>query len=309
MAHSGRPPAGRVALLSLLLLGVARTPPSPLFLVAPARRGGRPAIHGHRRGVSPLGALAPAGRAPQLHASRRGSAAAAAATLVDQGQTSAGVEDALLAAIDAKLAEFERKHVVDEAAALAKTPFAIAPADLIKSAKVFLAYDQGVSAPQLLAEDFKFRGPVVGPLGRDEYLAAAGSVDFAGAFPDATPEWHHFRIDPFEPNRVWMTARGQGTNSGEAGSSSLFHTPTGLSYVNPPTACSLTFTAKGQVLQYTIGHVMDRAIGNTGGLGGIYGILYAIGKPLPFPEAKPWRKSLRYRLFHRLGRALQGFKK
>lgn len=37
--------------------------------------------------------------------------------------------------------------------------------------------------------------------------------------------------------------------------------------------------------------VMDRRIGNTGGLGGIYGILYAIGKPLPFPEARPWKMS------------------
>ena len=27
--------------------------------------------------------------------------------------------------------------------------------------------------------------------------------------------------------------------------------------------------------------------------GGLYGILYAIGKPLPFPEARPWKMSKR----------------
>ena len=54
---------------------------------------------------------------------------------------------------------------------------------------------------------------------------------------------------------------------------------------------SLTFNEKGQVTKYTIGYAMDKDLGNTGGLGGIFGILYALGKPLPFPEAQPWRKS------------------
>ena len=36
------------------------------------------------------------------------------------------------------------------------------------------------------------------------------------------------------------------------------------------------------------GYVMDRRQGNTGGLGGLLGPFYAIGKPLPFPEAQPY---------------------
>ena len=35
-------------------------------------------------------------------------------------------------------------------------------------------------------------------------------------------------------------------------------------------------------------------MGNTGGLGGVFGPAYAIGKPLPFPEANPWKPSKRY---------------
>jgi hypothetical protein len=34
------------------------------------------------------------------------------------------------------------------------------------------------------------------------------------------------------------------------------------------------------------------------------GIMYAIGKPLPFPEANPWKMSKRYRAFNALGNAL-----
>jgi len=56
----------------------------------------------------------------------------------------------------------------------------------------------------------------------------------------------------------------------------------------------LTFNEQGQVVEYTIGYPMDRRLGNTGGLGGVFGLFYAIGKPLPFPEANPWKISKRY---------------
>ena len=51
------------------------------------------------------------------------------------------------------------------------------------------------------------------------------------------------------------------------------------------------------------------SVGNTGGLGGIFGPLVAIGKPLPFPEAKPYKMSKRYRFFNKLGQFLSYLKK
>lgn len=199
---------------------------------------------------------------------------------------------------------WEQKQLVDEAAMLAESKFPIAPADLILKAKTYLAYEQGVSKPELLDEAFEFVGPVVGPLGKAQYLKAVGGFHFSDAFPDANAEFHHFRVDPFEPSRVWFTARGKGTNTG-ASASPLFAKPTGKAYVNPPQACSLRFTEDGKVNQYTIGYVMDRRIGNTGGLGGIYGIAYAMGKPLPFPEAQPWKPSFKYKIFQKIGGFLQ----
>ena len=64
---------------------------------------------------------------------------------------------------------------------------------------------------------------------------------------------------------------------------------------------------EGKVKKFTIGYVMDRDQGNTGGLGGAYGLLYAIGKPLPFPEAQPWKMSKRYKLFQAIGRITSRF--
>ena len=131
----------------------------------------------------------------------------------------------------------------------------------------------------------------VGPLGKDEFLNAIGSVDMETAFPDFQGEFYNFQVDPFEGNRVWYVARGRGTNTGPL--LPFARVPTGKSLVNPPQACSLTFDESGLVTKYTIGYIMDRSVGNTGGLGGLYGVLYAIGKPLPFPEARPWKMSKR----------------
>ena len=44
----------------------------------------------------------------------------------------------------------------------------------------------------------------------------------------------------------------------------------------------MLFNSAGEATQLTVGYVMDRQLGNTGGLGGVFGILYAIGYGLPF---------------------------
>ena len=125
-----------------------------------------------------------------------------------------------------------------------------------------------------------------------------GGFNLKEAFPDLNPRFHHFRLDPLDAGRVWFTSQASGTDKG---SGFLGNQPTGKSFSTPPQACSLKFNEEGKVVKYTIGVVMDRQVGNTGGLGGLYGILYAIGKPLPFPEAQPWRMSKRYWLFQALG--------
>jgi len=150
-------------------------------------------------------------------------------------------------------------------------------------------------------QDFTFEGPVVGPLNKGQLLEALNGFDFIGAFPDQNAHFHHFRVDPFEENRVWVTARGIGTNTGKL----LGGKPSQKQVITPPQTLSLKFNEKGQIRKMTVGYVMDRSVGNTGGLGGIFGFLYAAGKPLPFPEANPWRMSKRYRFFNFLGRLMK----
>ena len=197
---------------------------------------------------------------------------------------------------------------IDETDRLSKRPeSALPPDEMILIAKKFLASKGGLGGdPKFLSPSFTFEGPVVGPLGREEFLEAIGSVDFAAAFPDFQSEFYGFHVDPFEGDRVWYTARGKGKNTGPLLPFVPETSGTGLTVVNPPQVCSITIDhATGLITKYTIGYVVDRTVGNTGGLGGLYGILYALGRPLPFPEAQPWKKSFQYDLFQKVGGLLQ----
>lgn len=175
---------------------------------------------------------------------------------------------------------------------------------LIAIVKEALAYNNGIGLnPDSLASDFKFEGPVVGPLTKSAFVTALGNVDFKAAFPDWKGQFYGFHVDPIDGNRVWYIARGEGTNKGP------FPGPleaTGRQVINPPQACSMTINEQGLISRYTIGYVVDRNVGNTGGLGGLYGILYAIGRGLPFPEAQPWSPSPPYIAFQKIGQFLGG---
>ena len=197
---------------------------------------------------------------------------------------------------------------INEPEELGKRPAtALATDEMIVIAKRFLASSGGLGGdPEMLSPTFTFEGPVVGPLGKKEFVNAIGSVDFGAAFPDFTSEFYGFHVDPFEGNRVWYTARGKGKNTGPLVPFVPKDSGTGITVVNPPQVCSITIDhSTGLISRYTIGYVVDRTVGNTGGLGGLYGILYALGRPLPFPEANPWKKSIQYDLFNKIGGLLQ----
>ena len=79
--------------------------------------------------------------------------------------------------------------------------------DKIGIAKDFIASDSGVSKPDLLAEEFLFEGPVVGPLSKQEYLKAVGSFDLKTAFPDCRTNANNFIVDGDDPDLVRFTTR------------------------------------------------------------------------------------------------------
>jgi len=96
---------------------------------------------------------------------------------------------------------------VDTDKLLAESSFPLSSDEMIDLSKTFLLSRGGLGAdPELLASSFQFEGPVVGPLSKDAFTKALGSVDFDAAFPDFQGEFYGFHVDPFEGNRVGRRA-------------------------------------------------------------------------------------------------------
>jgi len=202
--------------------------------------------------------------------------------------------------------------MADEEALLAKRTFPIPPDQLIGLAKAFTAAqlagtaDGSNGGSDWFAEDFSFVAPVVGPFDKELFIDSLKSFDLKTAFPTMSSNYHHWRVCPFEPNRVWYSIKYIGTNDGPV----LGRPATGKSVESPVQAHSITFNEKGEVTKFTIGYVLDKETGNTGGLGGVFGLFYAIGYALPFPESQPYKPSLLYGSLMSANRLIQdGFKK
>lgn len=209
-------------------------------------------------------------------------------------------------------------EIIDEKATLAHSQKALfgnfSAAQLIEKAKYMLQKEFGCLEPDLLAEDFQFLFPVVGPLPKEEFVEAFGGFKVNQVFPMARANYWNFSVDPLEPNRVWFLAKAvmpfeePRQPNDEPGDLqqlllgtrrlwsifSFFGTPKPPTVIRtPPQMLSISFDEQGKCYKLTGGYCVDRTSGNTGHLGGMFGPLNVI-RPglLPFPEGRPWSPSL-----------------
>ena len=156
---------------------------------------------------------------------------------------------------------------------------------LIATAEEFINKKSGFYSPydtDAIADDFVFRGPVIGPLNKADYLSTMDTFKVYKAFPDISPNAFGFALDPLDERRVWFFVRNTGTNTGPFGLGyGLEAPPSGNAVVGVPEAFSLTFDADERVRLLTVGYVADRFEGNTGGVGAAFGLLRVAGIPLP----------------------------
>ena len=190
---------------------------------------------------------------------------------------------------------------VDVAKAFAESKFPIKPEDLITRAKVVLSEDVGVGVNdggECLAKNFEFCGPVVGPLPKQDYLNALGNFKLTDSF-SIDSNYFGFTVSPKQTNRVYWFGYSEAKMIGPFfGSQPEDYTD---DIILPPQVFHMDFDEQGKVTRFGFA-TADRTYGNTGGLGGAYGFFYAVGKALPFPEARPFKPSFRYALFMKIGR-------
>lgn len=156
----------------------------------------------------------------------------------------------------------------------------------------------GGDDPSLLAEDFQFLFPVVGPLTKAQFVEAFTNFKVRDAFPTSAANFYNFNIDPLEPNRIWMLSRGAYEHLGTLCFGPTKFPATGKRVCLPPQCFSMSFDAQGKCYKLTGGYNVDRSVGDTEGLGGMFGIVHGLGlTKLPFPEGRPWKRSLLWEAF------------
>jgi len=160
---------------------------------------------------------------------------------------------------------------------------ALPEADLMRLTTQLLEKNFGTENSDLLADSFTFSGPVVGPLKKKEFLSAFGTFNFNGAFPDIDYQYRDMRVCPYDTNRVWYTSSPTGTHRRTLNIGKNSYPPTGRKWISPPECGSMQFDEEGKCVSLTGGYIMDRRMGNTNGLGGVFGVCAALGVPSPFP--------------------------
>ena len=157
-------------------------------------------------------------------------------------------------------------------------------ADYAARAREWVLND-GFHAPakqSLMSDDFVWFGPIVGPLGKPDFLRTVDCFKVYEGFPDLKMHLAEFTRDPVEENRYWSILRLEGTHTEPQASGTGFsYKPTNNKLDVGPQCISVTFDADGRVSRYTGGYVVDRTQGKTGMLGAMFAVTKTVGGFVP----------------------------
>lgn len=197
--------------------------------------------------------------------------------------------------------KLEASFEIDTVKAFSESSFPIKPEDLIERAKLLFSPEIGLGLKDggdCLAEDFQFTAAVVGPIGKQEFLSALSSFRLEDSFTIQQNAFG-FVVSPVQTNRVYFITN----NVAQLVGPFMGVKPENFqeTLILPPQCVHVDFDENLKVKEFGF-YTVDRQYGNTGGLGGAFGFFYGVGKPLPFREAQPFKRSLRFRLINLIGR-------
>lgn len=86
---------------------------------------------------------------------------------------------------------------------------------------------------------------------------------------------------PSTKQKVWFTTRVSATHAKDLKFGNVTLKATGATVQGAPEVNSYLFNEEGKCVAFTGGYVVDRRVGNTKGLGAVFGIMAALGAPVP----------------------------
>ena len=161
--------------------------------------------------------------------------------------------------------------------------------NIIGIARSFATTNLGVTDPSLLSDSFVCSGPTFNNIEKKSYLAGLTkeTATFQRAIPDFDLRPYSFSVDENQPDTVWFKIRPTGRITGPFAYKGEVYLPNQKVVELPAQQLSVTIQS-GQITRVTAGYTIDRFTGNTGGLAGPMGILYALGEaPSKFSYIPP----------------------
>jgi hypothetical protein len=130
------------------------------------------------------------------------------------------------------------------------------------------------------ADDYIFRGPIVGPINRKELVETNTLTGLKTSFPDLDRQAFGFTVDPENPFRVLYFERWYATNSGDLsfGGDLLTAPATGKKSVSAAFPFSVVWNPEGKIVYEHLSTAVDRFEGkNTNGKVAVFGLLESAG--------------------------------
>lgn len=135
-------------------------------------------------------------------------------------------------------------------------------------------YDAG---NDYLADDYVFRGSVVGPIRKQDVIDTQKGFNLREAYPDLDRGVFGFTIDPNNPYRCFFFERWTGTNKVGVKLGPISFPPTNNHVECPMHITSVTWNPEGKIMYESISPPLDRFEGNTMGGGAVFGLLVGGG--------------------------------
>lgn len=125
--------------------------------------------------------------------------------------------------------------------------------------------------------DYIFRGPIVGPINRQDLVITNTAFGLGTAFPDLDREAFGFCVDPENPYRCLFFERWKATHTGELNLAGLKAEATGNKSISPVMPFSIVWTPDGEIIYEHLTTAVDRFEGNTMGKVAVFGLLETAG--------------------------------
>jgi len=154
--------------------------------------------------------------------------------------------------------------------------------DVIGKTKIYVesqSSDESFSEDWYAAE-YVLRGPVIGPINRNDLKVSQKGLGIRSAFPDIKLDTFGYTIDPENPYRCFYFQRWRGTNSGDLDSYGTIFPATGTEMETPVSVFSVVWNPTGKIIYEQVGAVVDRLEGNTQGKAAVFGLLHTAGLKL-----------------------------